>query len=272
MPAKWKVKEVEELAKKLKDSPVVAVVGIKGLPSKQMQEIRKKLKGQAEIRIVKNSLIRLAMEKSKREGIKQLEGNITDSTAVIFTKENPFKLCQALASSRVKMAAKPGSIAPDDIVVPAGDTPFKPGPIIGDLQTVGIKAKIQGPIIAVIQDSPVIKKGEKFSAKLASVLAQMEIFPMEIGIEIRAALEQGVVYAADVLSISTESVTADIITAHRNAINLAVEAMIFNKTSTPVLLEKGVRNARSVAAEAKLDMGEKLAEVKTEEAKTEKSA
>ncbi len=252
MPAKWKYKEVEDLVKKLNTTPVIAVAGIKGLPSKQLAQIRKKLHGQVQIKVVKNTLINRAFEKAKTPGLKELETNVVGPTALIFSKENPFRLYQTFAASRVHASAKAGDVAPFDIIVPAGNTPFKPGPIIGDLQAVGIKAKIQGPAIAVIEDSPVIKKGEKFSAKLASVLSQMEITPMELGIDIRAALENGMVYAADVLGISKEKVIADMVVAYNNAINLAVEAGIYNKETTPIMVEKAAREAKAVAVEAKI--------------------
>jgi len=257
MPAKWKFKEVEELSKKISASPVVAVASITGLPSKQMQELRKKFHGEVEIKVVKNKLATLAFEKAKKPGIKELEKMIDGPTAIILSNNNPFKLSHLFSASRVKAPAKAGQTAPFDIVIPAGDTPFKPGPIIGDLQAVGIKAKIQGPIIVVTQDSPVIKKGETFSPKLANVLAQMDISPMEIGIDIRAALEEGIVYAANVLGISREKVLADIITAHQNAINLAVETGIFNKETTPILIEKAAREANALAAEAKIQTEDK---------------
>ncbi len=252
MPAKWKIKEVEELAGKLSESPVIAVAGVKGLPSKQMQEIRKKLHGDVEIKVVKNRLARRAFEKVDRKGLKDLEESINGPTAILFSKENPFKLTKLFNESRVKAPAKEGQEAPEDIVVPAGDTPFKPGPIIGDLQEVGIKAKIQGPIIAVVKDSPVIKKGETFSGKLAGVLAQMDIYPMEIGIDVRAAYEDGIVYGADTLSIDAEKVLSDMAAAHQHAINLSVEAGIFNKASLPVLLTKAAGGARSLAIEAEI--------------------
>lgn len=252
MPAKWKVKEVEELAKKLKTSPVIAIAGITGLPSKQMAQIRKKLHGQVEIKVVKNSLAHLAFAKVKVSGLDELEKSITGPIALILTQENPFKLAQMFMSSRVHAPAKASDIAPFDIIVPAGSTPFKPGPIIGELQGVGIKAKIQGPAIAVIEDSLVIKKGEKFSSKLASVLAQLEITPMELGIELRAALEKGMVYGADALGLSQEKVLEEIGKAYHNALNLAVEAKIYNKVSTPVIIEKAARIAKGVAVEAKI--------------------
>jgi large subunit ribosomal protein L10 len=252
MPAKWKFKEVEELTKLVKESPVVAIANITGLPSKQMQQIRAKLHGQLIMKVVKNRLAAMAFEKAGVKGIKDLESKIDGPTALIFSKENPFKLYQQFKSSRAKAPAKGGQTAPHDIVVPAGDTPFKPGPIIGDLQAVGIKAKIQGPIIAVIQDSPVIKEGEKFSAQLASVLAQLEILPMEIGVNVIAVLEDGIVYGSDVLDVSVEDTIANIAKAHQSAVNLAVETGYPTKETIEIMIAKAARSARNLAIEAEI--------------------
>jgi len=194
----------------------------------------------------------MAFEKSAKKGLKELEERIDGPTALIFAKENPFKLFQKFYANRVKAPAKAGQKAPYDIVVPAGDTPFKPGPIIADLQGVGIKAKIQGPIIAVIADSPVIKKDEEFSAQLASVLAQMEIFPMEIGLDIKAALEDGTVYSADVLHIDADKTLSELLTAHQNAVNLAVEAGVYNKESVGLMISNAANSARNLALEAEI--------------------
>ena len=52
-------------------------------------------------------------------------------SALIFTDMNPFKLFKILEDSKTPAPAKPGAIAPADIVVPRGDTGSAPGPILG---------------------------------------------------------------------------------------------------------------------------------------------
>jgi large subunit ribosomal protein L10 len=254
MPAEWKIKEVEDLAKKLSESPVIAVAGIKGLPSKQFQQIRKKLHDDMNIWVTKLRLARMAIGKAKgkRKDLEKLEESLEGPTAFIFSKDNPFKLNKLLDENRSKAPAKPGDAAPHDIVVPAGDTPFKPGPIIGELQGVGIKAKIRGGIIVVTEDSPVIKKGERFSRDLASVLTRMEIEPMEIGMDVRVAYEDGIIYSGEVLRINTEKTLSDLVTAHRAALNLAIEAGIYNKETIKFLMSKAAQEAKKLAMEAEI--------------------
>ena len=55
--------------------------------------------------------------------------------------------------------AKPGDIAPEDIIVKEGETPFKPGPIVGELQKAGIPAAIEGGKIVIRKDKVLVEKG-----------------------------------------------------------------------------------------------------------------
>ncbi|MHA1742869.1 MAG: 50S ribosomal protein L10, partial [Candidatus Heimdallarchaeota archaeon] len=56
-----KIKEVEELKKMIESYPVIGLLDIFKLPSRQFQEIRKKLRGKSLIKIVKKSLLKLAI-------------------------------------------------------------------------------------------------------------------------------------------------------------------------------------------------------------------
>jgi Ribosomal protein L10. len=41
----WKIKEVEDLKNAIRDHKVVGLVGMEDLPSKQLQEVRNRLRG-----------------------------------------------------------------------------------------------------------------------------------------------------------------------------------------------------------------------------------
>jgi len=137
-------------------------------------------------------------------------------------------------------------------MIPAGDTPFKPGPIIGDLQKVGIKAKIQGGKIVITDDSLVVKKGGVISADLANVLSRLGIQPVELGLKITSAYESGMLYPGDVLDIDSEKTIADLQTAHTLSLNLAYNAGIYNKETTRLFLRKAFTEAMSLAINAEI--------------------
>ncbi|ODS42249.1 MAG: 50S ribosomal protein L10 [Candidatus Altiarchaeales archaeon IMC4] len=247
-PAKWKVDRVGNLAKKMSDAKVVAIAKIEGIPSKQFQEMRKELKGIGLV-VDRNNLVKRAMEKAK---IKGMDDYFKGPSALLFTDLNPFKLDKMLRDKRINAPVKAGMKAPFDLVVPEGDTPFGPGPVIGDLQRAGIKAKIQGPKIVVTHDSTVAKEGDILSAEVASVLTRLGIKPIQIGFELTAAYEGGMVYPGNVLYIDEAKTLADIRAAHSNAFNLAMFAGIFNSATIKPLIQKAFNDSRSLAITAEI--------------------
>jgi len=247
MVAPRKFKEVDELAEKMAQSKAIALINIEGIPSKQFQIMRKNLAGKAEVRISKNTLMARALDKA---GIKDLKGCIQGSAGLVFTDLSPVKLSRMLKENRVSAYAKEGDIASRDIIVPAGDTPLAPGPIIGDLQNAGVKAKIEGGKIVVTKDSLVVKKGEVIDRMAANILSRLGIEPMEIGLELNAVYEEGLVYTGSILDVDEGTVLLDITSAHQNAFNLALNAGIINKETIKLSLQKAFSNSLNLALNA----------------------
>ena len=249
MVARWKFEEVEGLTKRISKSKVIALVNIGGIPSRQLQLMRKRLKEKAELRVGKNNLIKRSFEKA---GIKDLDKHVRGSMGLIFTDLDPFKLNKILKSSRVSAPAKAGSIAPKDIVVPSGDTSLPAGPIIGDLQRLGIKAKIQEGRIIVTEDSLVVREGEEISQDMAGVLTRLGIEPIEIGLDLNAAYEDGVIYTSDILDIDETKTISDLQTSYRDALNLALNSRIYNSVTIKYLLNDAFNNAINLAINAEI--------------------
>jgi len=244
MVAPWKKEEVKTLSKKVGSAKVVGLVDIANIPSKQMQQMRKKLKDDAEIKITRNSIIKHTLEKAKIEGMNDF---VDGPTGIVFTDLNPFKLEKILSQNKVNVPAKPGTTSPKDIIIPKGDTPFAPGPIIGELQGAGIKAKIEGGKIVVTEDSQVASEGEKISEEVAAALSRLGITPIEIGLNLRSAYEDGTIYTPDVLQIDEGKTLSDLTTCHISALNLALNANIINETTLPVFLRDAHTKAVNLA-------------------------
>ena len=194
----------------------------------------------------------LALNSSDKKNIEALEGYMEGQPAMIFTNMNPFKLYKILESSKTASPAKAGSKAPEDIVVPKGDTAFKPGPILGELQKIGIPAKIEKGKIVITSDKTIVAAGESIPRDVASILTRLEIFPLEVVIDLRAAYEDQTVYTSDLLTIDDEQTIADIQQAFTRALNLSVNAVIFNKVSVPVLLQKAATLSLNLALNAEI--------------------
>ena len=249
MVAAWKLKDVDELAKKMAEFKAIALINIEGIPSRQFQAIRKELSGKAEIRVGKNTLIARALKKA---GIKGLDRYIEGSSGLIFTNLNPFKLNRIVKENKAHTCAKEGDIAPEDIVIPAGDTQLAPGPIIGDLQEAGIKSKIDGGKIVVTRDSLVVRKGERINKKVANILSRLGVEPMEIGLNLRAIYEDNMIYTDSVLDIDEKWTISRLINAHQSAFNLAYNLGIINKETIKPLLQNSFINSLTLALKVKI--------------------
>jgi large subunit ribosomal protein L10 len=249
MVAAWKLKEIEELTKRIGNSKVVGLVDINGIPSRQFQLMRKNLAGKAEVRVSRINLIKRSFEKAE---IKGLDSHIRGSMGLVLTDLDPFKLNKILKENRISSPAKGGSKAPRDIVVPAGETTLPAGPIIGDIQKAGIKAQIKAGKISITEDSLVVKEGERISPELAMILTRLGIEPMEIGLKLNAAYEDGLIYTPDVLAIDEKQVMTELQTAYVNALNLALNVGVYNQETIGYLLMDASRKALNLAVNAEI--------------------
>ncbi len=245
----WKVKDVEELIEKISKSRVVGVVGVREIPASNLQQMRGSLRGNVEIRMVRNTIARRALEASAPE-IRPLADFIEDQTALIFSNDNPFKLNSLLEKGKQPMPIKAGSRAPKDIVVEAGETTFSPGPMVGKLQAAGIPAAIKGGKVVINQRIVLAKEGEIVPAKTADILKTMEIFPRNVGLELRAACEGGLIFKSKDLSVNVDSKIAELCNASAKALSFAVEIGYTTPVTIGPMLQKAQTKARALVLEA----------------------
>jgi len=250
--APWKKDRVQELTDILNSDGVVGIVDVGGVPAGNMLDMRSNLRDSMKITMAKKTLIRLAWENSGRD-IEELESlleNAVQPCVVQTDKLNPFELFLELEKTRQGRAAKEGELAPSDIVVEKGPTSFGPGPIVGEFNAVGIPAKIDKGKVAIQKTTTVVEEGQPISADLGIMLAKLDIFPIEIGIILTGAIEDGFLFPASSLDIDIDQVRSDIITATSGAFNLACNVQWFAKETMPTLLSKASSEALSVAVEA----------------------
>jgi len=252
--AEWKKEEVKELKSLIDSYDVVGIVDLLNIPAKQLQKMRQSLKGKAIIRMSKKNLMNLAFEdcNDNKENIVDLSNYMDGQPAIVFTDMNPFKLFKILENSKTAAPAKAGNVPNDDIVVPQGDTGFEPGPLLGELQQVGIPAKIDKGKIIVSKDHVIVKAGEEVSKQAASMLTRLDILPMEVGIDLQAAYEENAIYTSDLLTIDDEATLADIQTAFSKAFNLSVNAGIPTKQTILAIVQNAYNKSFNLAMNASI--------------------
>lgn len=252
--ASWKKEEVKNLKELINNHEVIGMANLADIPAPQLQKMRQNLKGNATIKMSRKTLMALALEESEQDksNINTLKEHMDGQPAMVFTSMNPFKLYKILEDSKTPAPARAGSIAPSDIVVPKGDTAFKPGPILGELQQIGIPAKIDKGKIVITKDKTIVEEGEPIPAKVASILARLEIFPMEVGIDLLAAYENQTVYTSDLLTIDEEKTFSEIQKAFSQALNLSVNGLIYTKESMPIIIQNAAAKSMNLAINASI--------------------
>ena len=250
--ASWKRGRVDELAAILTSDGVLGVVDIGGVPAKNMLSMRDDLRSSLSITMAKKTLMRLAWEQTGRpmEELESLLEGAVQPAIVHSNSMNAFQLYSELEKTKQGRAAKEGEVSPMDIVVEAGPTEFGPGPIVGEFNAVGIPAKIDKGKVAIQKTTTVVNKGEPISADLGIMLSKLDINPIEIGIILTGAIEDGFLFEVDSLDLDTDGLRSDIITATSGAFNLACNIRWFSSQTMPTLLAKASGEATSVAVEA----------------------
>ena len=251
--AEYKKKEVDELAKLMKEYPIIGILNMENLPAAQLVRMRKKIRESAHMRMSKKNLITRAIDKAKdKHGLEELKNYLSGMPALLFTKENPFKIYKFIAQNKSPAPAKPGQTAPKDLVIPAGPTPFAPGPVIGEFGQIGIKTSVESGKVVVKQDSVVAKQGSKISDKVASILLRLGIQPMEVGLDLVAVYENGIIFGREILAVDESKYIADVTQATQWAVNLSVEASYPTKDTIEIMIANAYNETKNLAVEASI--------------------
>lgn len=256
-----KKKEVQDLIKLIDKHSIIGLVQMENMGLKQLQGIKKKLKGLAVIKMAKNNLIKRAISNSGKPGLEKLSDYIKGSTALIFSELNGFKLTQFLKSNKSKAFAKPGSIAQNDIIIPSGNTGFQPGPMITELNEMGLKTKIVSGSIWIAENTVVAKTGEEISRKLATLLSRLNIQPMTVGLELVAVYDNGSIYEKIDLDINVNEVMSQFNQAYNQAYNLSVNVAYPTKENIIQLLTKSQMEAINLAKNAAIMIPETIGDM-----------
>src|SRR3989338_7297106 len=246
--SEFKKKTVDDIVKLGKEYPIVGVVNMENLPAPQLQAMRAELRGRVVLFMTKKTLMKAALEKIKadKKGIEALEEYFDGMPALIFTKDSPFKLSRILRKSKAPAPAKAGQTAPDDIIVPKGPTPFAPCPVISELSSAGLKVGVEGGKVAVKEDTVVARKGEKITGKVAEVLARLGIKPMEVGLGLMVAYENGTIYGKEILDVDEQQYISNVNLAALQSFNLAFSIAYITKDNAKLLIGRAFTDAKAL--------------------------
>ncbi len=244
---KKKAELIEKLVREIPNYRSLIISPIVGLPSSQLQKMRKLLKDE-KIMVMKNVILKKTVEKLKEnfEGIEKLLDYINESFAIILSNKDAFELALMLTKNRVPAKPKPGQIAEKDVTLEPGPTDIPAGPMISEFGKIGVKVGVEKGKIAIKEKATIVKKGEKINEELANVLAKLDISVMSIGLKIKAAYDIKEKKFYPSITIDVDETVEKIKQANSDALCLAFNIAYPCKESIKLLLNKASIEAQAL--------------------------
>ncbi len=237
---------VSELTKLAKEKKTILIASIKNIPGGQFQEIVKKLRGKAIVKVPKKNLIFRALDSANGEEMKNLKEKIDDSFAILFSDLDPFKLAGNLMKYKSASKAKPGQIAPTDIEIPAGPTELVPGPAISELGAVGLQVRVEKGKLTIKESRVIVKEGEKIKPNVAAIMSKLDIKPFSIGFTPICAFDSEEKKFYSEIKIDKEKTIEELKEAFGKALPFAVEIGYISKDTITFMIGKAGAQANKI--------------------------
>lgn len=239
----------------------ILIVTADNVGSNQMQKIRKAMRGQAVLLMGKNTMIRKAIREqlSKNPNLEGILNHIRGNIGMVFTNGDLADIRTKLTELKIQAAAKAGSIAPIDVIVPAGNTGMEPTKT-SFFQALSIPTKINRGTIEIINDVNLLAVGQKVSLSQAALLQMLGIRPFQYGLKVTTVYDNGSIYPAAVLDLTDDDIIRKFFNGVSNVAALSLEIGYPTVVSVPHSVANGYKNllAISVATDYTFPGSEKI--------------
>jgi len=219
------------------------------------------MRGKATLLMGKNTMIRKAI-RDHLEKTPSLEGllpHVKGNIGLVFTNGDLSDVRTKLTELKVQAAAKAGSLAPIDVVVPAGNTNMEPTKT-SFFQALSIPTKINRGTIEIINDIHLLTTGVKVTLSQAALLQMLGIRPFQYGLKVLTVYDTGAVYPAAVLDLTDDDILKKFFQGVNNVAAVSLQIGYPTVVSLPHSLMNGYKNllAVSVATDYTFPGSEKI--------------
>merc|ERR1712139_3130 len=255
---------LQEVARKYKNG---MFIDANNVSSKQIGSIRRELrKIDAYMIMGKNTLMKASLTAANKkpeegdedyderkdtyeysENIEKIISQLKGNTNLIFSNGDLGEVKGVLDAESRPSAAKPGMIAPIDVTVPEGPTGLDPKQT-AFFQTLGIQTKIVKAQIDITKAKQVVTAGDKIGGTEAALLDKLKIYPFEYKMEVGKVLQNGSMFDAKVLSLSTDAILAKFKKAIGNQAQMSLSSGYCTSASAPHSLLNGFKNLVAASA------------------------
>ena len=228
----------------------ILLVSVDNIGSYHMQLIRKSLRGKGVMLMGKNTMMRRCIRNNieKNEKWEKLLPLLIGNVGLIMTDGDLGEIAKICKESRVPAAAKAGITAPNDVMIPKGQTTLPPTKT-SFLQALGIASKINKGTIEITADVHLIKEGDKVGASEASLLQTLGITPFTYGLVLKTVYDDGSIFDPKILDLGDEDIIAFFAQGVSQVAALSLGTGIPTVAALPHVLVMGFKNLLAVTME-----------------------
>jgi len=247
--ATWKANYFTKITRLFDEYSRCFIVGADNVGSKQMQEIRMALRGNAEVLMGKNTMMRKAIRGhlENNPSLEKLLPHIVQNIGFVFTNEDLVDIRDKLLENKKRAPARAGAIAPLPVIIPAQNTGLGPEKT-SFFQALQIPTKISRGTIEIVNDVQLLKEGDKVGASEATLLNMLNISPFTYGLQVQQVYDQGTVFSPKVLDITDEDLMVTFQSGLANVAAVSLAIGYPTVASVPHSVVNGFKNLLAIAA------------------------
>merc|ERR1712210_321051 len=201
----------------------VLICDADNVTSKQFQQIRVGLRGQGEILMGKNTMMKRAMRGlfSERPELEKLMNLIKLNVGLVCFNGDMKEIRDLVMTYKVPAAARTGSVAPCDVVVPPQITALGPEKT-SFFQALSVPTKISRGNIEITAPVNLIATGDKVGESAAALLNMLKIMPFTYGLDVINCYDAGSIYSPEILDITEDDIKARFMGAVSNVASVSL--------------------------------------------------
>lgn len=247
--ATWKANYFTKITRLFDEYSRCFIVGADNVGSKQMQEIRMALRGNAEVLMGKNTMMRKAIRGhlENNPALEKLLPHIVQNIGFVFTNDDLVDIRDKLLENKKRAPARAGAIAPLPVIIPAQNTGLGPEKT-SFFQALQIPTKISRGTIEIVNDVQLLKEGDKVGASEATLLNMLNISPFTYGLQVQQVYDQGTVFSPKVLDITDEDLMLTFQSGLANVAAVSLAIGYPTVASVPHSVVNGFKNLLAIAA------------------------
>lgn len=247
--SEWKANYFAKLENAIRSYNKFLLVNADNVSSKQFATIRATLRGEAEIVMGKNTMMKKVI-RGLIEEFPDYERVLTvliKNVGFVFTNGDLKDIRDRILDIKVAAPARAGAVAPIDVVVPAQNTGLGPEKT-SFFQALNIQTKIARGSIEIVNNVNLLKTGDKVGMSEATLLNMLKISPFSYGLKCVQCFEDSSLFDPDVLDITEDDIRAKFMSCVNNVAAVSLSIGYPTVVSAPHSVANGLKKLLAIAA------------------------